>query len=353
MDEIDPFMAYMNSRVRGMKSHLLTREQYEQLIEADSENAIADRLLSSPYQHDLAESLTRYQGADAIEDAVSRNLVKTYERLLVVTRGLDQAIGEIFFQRWDLIAVKSLLRAKHHGLDAQSGDAALVPGPGLGVALLHEFASLPSVEALVRALAVWNSSLCRVLVDKLPEYAQSNDLSVLEDALDRNYFLKNLRLLRGDESENAQILKIALQMEIDRINLRTVMALRGSGDMDEAARSRLLPGGRLHEPVIEQMVQAQSPEQVIESLANTPYSEMRKGLYKFIQSNRFSQLERIFEHAFIAQLSRLSRTRGMSIAILLLYTWLKFNEVINLRVIARGGAKHLPKGLVREEIMYV
>lgn len=352
MDTIDPFMAYLNARIRGMKSHLLSREQYEQLIEADSVQAVIDQLMGSQYQHDLAESLTRYEGADAVEDAVSRNLVRTYQRLITVTQGMDRELAEVFFQRWDLFAVKSLLRVKHRGLDATSAEGMLVPGPTLGVALLNEYASLPSMDVLVRTLAGWNSKLCRCLVDSLPEYNAGNDLRVLEDALDRHYFVKTARTLKGIESESAQLLRSALQMEIDRINVRTVMAMHGSEETEDVLRSRMLPGGRLHEPVLAQILQAKTPEQVIEPLQNTPYRNLRRGLFKYVQSNRFSPLERVFEQVFIEQLGALARSHTLSIAILLLYTWLKYNEVVNLRVIARGSAKHLPKGLVREEIMY-
>jgi vacuolar-type H+-ATPase subunit C/Vma6 len=43
----------------------------------------------------------------------------------------------------------------------------------------------------------------------------------------------------------------------------------------------------------------------------------------------------------------------LTVAILTYYAWAKFNEVINLRLIARGHARHLPAGRVREEMVVV
>ena len=352
MEDIDPFMAYLNSRVRGMRSRLFTREQYEQLLDADGTTGISDQLLASPYQHEMAEALTRYQGADAIEDAASRNLVHTYERLLRVTQGLSREVAEIFFNRWDLIAVKSLLRHRHHGLDADSGEGALVPGPTLSVALLNEFSSQSTMDALVRSLVGWNAALCKGLLAVLPEYNESNDVRVLEDRLDRDYFVKNTRALKDATDESSALLRTTLQMEIDRINVRTVLGARDSDEVSEHLFARLLPGGLLHRSSLEQMAQAKSPEQVIEILGTSRYREVHRGLVQLIHANRLSPMERLFEHVFIRELGRLSRTHVLSIAILLHYTWLKYNEVINLRVIARGGANHLPKGRVREEILY-
>lgn len=351
MDQFDPFLAHLNARIRGMRSHLFTREQYEELLDAGDVDSLTKALLNSPYQRELAESLTRYQGADAIEDAVSRNLVSTFQKLLRATEGMSKELAEVFFQRWDLIAVKSLLRVKHHGYDAQTGEASLVPGPTMTVPLLNEFAALGSMDALVAALARWNSKLCKGLVERLPQYQQTRDLRVLEDALDQNYFVRNVRELQGSTDENAEFLRRALQMEIDRINVRGILARRPDEPKEEAQR-RTLRGGRIYEPALSRMLDAKTPEEVIEALEHTAYRELARGLYQLVQTNRFSPLERLFEAAFLAQLTRLSRTHSLSLAVLLHYTWLKYNEVVNLRVIARGEARHLPKGRLREEIIY-
>jgi vacuolar-type H+-ATPase subunit C/Vma6 len=43
---------------------------------------------------------------------------------------------------------------------------------------------------------------------------------------------------------------------------------------------------------------------------------------------------------------------AMSFAVLMHYAWAKYNEVVNLRLIARGAAARLPLGKIREEMMH-
>src|SRR5262245_17996812 len=75
------FAAFINARVRGMKSALLSRNDLETMLNSGRLDQIGDMLMKSPYETELAEALARYQGADAIEDAVTRNLVNTFTQL--------------------------------------------------------------------------------------------------------------------------------------------------------------------------------------------------------------------------------------------------------------------------------
>jgi vacuolar-type H+-ATPase subunit C/Vma6 len=72
----------------------------------------------------------------------------------------------------------------------------------------------------------------------------------------------------------------------------------------------------------------------------------------FVQSARFSPMDRMFDLILIRHLGREARNHFLSIATLMQYAWLKYNEAVNLRLIARGEANNLPRGRVREEMMY-
>jgi ATP synthase A1 C subunit len=354
--EVDPHAAYINARIRGKRSQLLTRNQFEQLLDQDDLQAVVDFLLASTYETDMAEALTQYEGADAVEEAVSRNVVRTLQHILKMTQEDYRRMAGLFLVRWDLIAVKSLLRLRHHGIDAASGPDAgagdLFPGPTLTVALQNDLAQRDSMESLVGGLAAWNSELCGVLVDRLGAYQEGNDLSVLEDALDRNYFVNTVRKLEGSEDPNAAIVRKTLRMEIDRMNLRTVFRYIGSDLTPEYLEQRLLPQGLVSLDTLRQMAAARNAEQAMEFLGGTAYSSLVERLYEYVQSGKFSPFERLFEHMLLDELRKESRQQVFSLALFMHYAWLKYNEVLNLRMLARGEARHLPRGRIREEMLY-
>jgi V/A-type H+/Na+-transporting ATPase subunit C len=349
----ESFATYFNARIRGMKSRLLTRAQFDDFLEVGSEQAIVDRLLNSPYSEEMAEALTRASGAQAVEDAASRNLVNTFNKLLrAATDEHYGALAHIFLTRWDLTAVKSLLRMQHHEIDVTDALQELVPGPNLTVPLMEQLANSDSMASLIAGLIRWNSTLCAPLQRVFADYEQERDLAILEEALDRSYFEDNVKRLEQHEDEDTRFVRRVLKMEIDRINLRILFGLR---DLEEGAalKFRLLKGGTLRESLLEEMAAAENAESAMELLDQTPYRQLAEGVYELAQSGRFAQIERLFDRQLLHQLRTAARVNVLSIAVFMEYAWLKYNEVVNLRLAARGEERHVPKGRIREEMIYV
>lgn len=349
----EDFAGYVSARVRSMKSQLLEQSELETLIDKNDASAISEALLSSSYEHEMAEALTHLQGPDAIEDAASRNLVKTFATLRKMCRGDYDMMAAIFIGRWDLTAVKALLRNVHHGLDAQTGRESLVLGPSMPIALLNELAGKTSMNLLVEALAAWNGKLCGCLLDALPDYHRTNDLGVLEEVLDRKYFSGNVARLNLGEDADAAFLKGLLRMEIDRINLRILLAPKEPGANPDGLMKRVLPSGVVSEGVLREIAGVTAPERAGELIQRTPYAELAETAVDAMKTGRFSALDRAFEGIFLLKLQRAARHQGMGLAVLLRYAWLKYNEVMNIRIIARGIDINLSAERIREEVMYV
>lgn len=352
MAKLDPLATHMSARVRGMMSELFTHQQLEEMLDQGDVGQLAQVLVDSPYKKEMAEALTERGGADAIELGVSRNLVETYRRLLRSAQGDLRGPVRLFLMRWDLVGVKALLRNRHRGLNAEAGVETLIPGPMLTVALMNDFAGRSTMEDLISALASWNPMLCGPLAASADSYHGEGGLQVLEDALDQGYFVTNARKLSGATDANSLMLRRVLKMEIDKINLRMILQHRQMGGESAFPHDRLLPAGHLGASVLESMAASRDAADAMEQLGGTRYAELAERLAAFIQTNRYAPIDRMMELLMIQFLGRMSREHIMTIAILMYYSWLKYNEVVNLRMIARGEARHLPRGRVREEVLY-
>lgn len=352
MERLDSTAPYMNARVAGMRSRLLSHAQLDSLIDLDDAPLLVDALVASPYEQEMAEALTRFHGADAIEEALSRNLVNTLQKVLTLAGDDMRPLVEVFLQRWDLAAVKSLLRLRHHEIGGEEALQELQPGPSLTVPLLRSMAERGTMAELVSALAAWNSGLCSGLLQALPEYETDGSVRVLEEALDRAYFVENVATLLEKEDEDSKILCTALRMEIDRINVRILFQLKDADATPDALAGRMLPKGTLTARILQTVASARDAAAAMEVLGKTIYKPLSEMFFMFVQSARFSPMERMFEQIMIRHLRREARVKVMSIAVLMHYVWLKHNEIINIRLMARGETNHLPRGRVREEIMY-
>ena len=351
MEQLDS-APYMNARVAGMRSRLFSRAQLDGLLDLDDAPRLVDALVASPYEKEMAEALTRFHGADAIEEALSRNLVNTLQKVLTLAGDDMRLLVETFLLRWDLGAVKSLLRLRHHEIGGEEALTDLQPGPNLTVPLLSSFAERTSMGELVGALAAWNPRLCSSLLRALPAYEEEHSVRVLEEALDRSYFVDNAASLLEKDNEDAGILCTALRMEIDRINVRILFQLKNPDATPAALAEQMLPKGTLPARTLQAVASARDAAAAMEVLGKTVYKPLSEMFFMFVQSARFSPMERMFEQIMIRHLRREARVKVMSIAVPMHYVWLKHNEIINLRLMARGETNHLPRGRVREEIMY-
>ena len=141
-------------------------------------------------------------------------------------------------------------------------------------------------------------------------------------------------------------------MEIDRINLRIVFEPKQPGEDTEDRVRRFLPKGALSLALLRDMAASATPERAVDALEKTPYGELAEGLAALAQTGRFSRLDRQFELAFLNRLRLASQRNVLSIAVLMRYAWLKYNEVINIRMISRGASVNLPKSRIREELIH-
>ena len=351
--DINPEVVHFNARLRAVKSDFFSRKDLEDMLELDDLAAMADTLLDSNYRKEMAEALARYSGADAIEEALTRNLTKTYQMLLHRAVGDFSELVEIFLTRWDLLAVKSLVRCVHHEFSAEDIVPALIPGPRLTVPLLQEFAAASSMELLVRQLAVWNPPLCEGLIPAEQSYESNHDPAPLEEALDRAYFVGNVQALSERKGPDALRLKEYLKSEIDRINLRVIFQYVERQILAGALSDSLLPEGNLSIPFLMRMAERDTIEGGMEMLGKTPYSDLVDELYELVQTHRFAPVERFFERILIRQIRREARSNAFGIAVMMDYVWLKYNEVVNLRLIARGLTGHIPKGRVKSELYFI
>lgn len=353
---------YLNARIRGMKSRLFSREQLEECLAQSDVRLTIDLLLQSPYARDMAESLTRYSGVDAVEDALSRNLSRTFRHLLRITRGHLERRTSQFFMHWDLVVVKALIR-RHHRPSASPEDFFTPSSANLLPAQFERLSKEPDMERLISQLVAWAPEICSPLLSAFREYRDTEKLAVLEEALDQAYYVRLVEQYRSSSDPSDQQFARMLSMYIDLINLRTLLREKRRYEQrllereshEECCRRlqrSLLPGGTLDRTRLRRLAWSQDVATAMELLAPTPYHVLVDGLYQFVQSGRFSPLERILHGLIITDLKKAARADGTGFAVLMHYTWLKFNELLNLRMIVRGRAAGLPVGRIQEELLY-
>ncbi len=341
-----PDFPYINARVRAMHSRLLDSSRLEELLALPTLEAFVQALGQTPYGPQLQEALTRHSGLRAVDEALARNFHQTTTRILSFADGRARDLIEVVLMRWDVANLRALLRGKHVGRSADDIRDALLPAGSLSEVALKELAAAPDVPGVVGALSAQEHPLAPALAEGLGEYRERGDLLALEQRLARFYAAYGLRRAAG-RGHSAAVLRRVLQAEIDATNVKTALKLQQATLAPEDRLRFFIPGGRLVDDRL--FLALADPATAAQGL----YGLRLQGFPVRGPVEDLAAFERDLDLALIRAQAGLYRGDPLEIDVVIGYLAQKYNEVVNLRLIARGKALGIPRERVRREMVGV
>ncbi|MGH2400143.1 MAG: V-type ATPase subunit [bacterium] len=342
-----PDFPYINARVRAMKSRLLDAGRIEELLAVPTLDVFIQALNNTPYGHDLQASLTRYPALQAVDIALARNFYSTTTKVLSFGDAKPRALIEVVLMRWDLINLRLILRGKHSGVHRDDIVSNLIPAGSLGEAALKELASQPDIPHVVGAFSGLDHPFAPAMARGLKNYAARKDLFAMELDLERAYAEHGLRVTSGSGASE-QVVRALLQGGIDAANVKTALKLQREGRLSRDEKARFfLPGGAIvTEDLFLHVADRERAEQGLRGLRvhGFPVKSFPEDLTEF-------------ERELDLTMTRAQTARylgdPLSIDIVIGYLALKYNEVKNLRLIARSKGLGIPRERVRREMVVV
>jgi V/A-type H+/Na+-transporting ATPase subunit C len=345
---------YINARMRGMKSRLLDHHTLDNLILQPDLDSLIGELEKTPYRDDIIEAKGRYSGMSCIEYALRKNFVRTFRKILAFAK--EEEAGQyirIFLHRWDVQNIKTILRGKNIHVTNEEILECIVPAGELDEATLTELVRQQDPKSVIDLLAIWKIPYARPLTTAFPEFAKTGDLGQLECALDRYYYDDALFTVRAPTSNNAMIRNI-LSLEIDVVNIKTVLRMIRDHIEPEEAKKFLLTGGREFDlKKLGQFLALKSVEDALAELAKTRYRFLTGTPETALRAQKISVIEKQLERYLVQQGTKSFIGDPLSVASLIGYFWAKYNEITNIRIISRCKTADFPVEHLREELVYV
>lgn len=341
---------YLNARIRAMNGELFQEAVLLDLLAQAELTQMTDSLLSSPYGEDLSLALTEGDGLGAIERALRRNLQRTFRKTLRMCSGEPYRLTSILLSNWDVFNIKTVLRGKQRDLPQEEILSALIPIGELDEAKLSELTRQDHVKAVVDTLATWGSPFATPLTQAFPEYLEKRQLSILEKTLDEFYFKWALSQT-AHEAENEQLVRTIIREQIDYLNVVSALKIVSGR---EKVKAVFIPGGFLSLSFLNSLCQCKSPGEVLDILGKTGLvPPWEKELLAWKEQPQTSDIQRLIEASFMQKWAGMIRKDPLSISIILGFLGRKFNEFVNLRIIARGKAHGVPVDTIRGELVFV
>jgi V/A-type H+-transporting ATPase subunit C len=346
---------YINARMRGMKSRLLSHRALDDLImKPDLESLIAD-LENTPYREDIIEAKGRSGGILCIETALRQNFIKTFRKVQDLARQEEEAKQYIviFLHRWDVQNIKTILRGRNIHTTTEEILDCLVPAGELDEVTLKELLKQPDVRAVIDLLATWEIRYAKPLTESFPEFVKTKDLAVLECALDRYYYADALAAVSIPTYNNTLIHDL-LALEVDVVNLRTVLRMvRDHVDPADAQRYLIGGGKEFDEKKLHHLLTLPAIEDVVKALVATRYRFLSTVPESAIRTQKISVIEKELERFLIRKGVGAFLLDPLSVASVIGYFWAKYNEITNIRIISRCKTADFPVEHLKEELVYV
>jgi V/A-type H+-transporting ATPase subunit C len=344
----------MNARIRAMKSRLLAHTVLENLIlKPDLDSMIAE-LERTPYREEIEKASVQYSGILCVEVALRKDFTNAFRKILGFAQGEKSEIYiRILLTRWDVQNLKTILRGKNIHVPSPEIMECLVPAGELDEATLIELVKQPDVKAVIDLLAMWEIDYAGPLIRSFKEYLENHDLAVLEYAIDRFYYEHALELVKG-VSYNDQIIRQMIAIEIDVTNIKSVLKMiRDKAPVKEVGDYLIEGGIALDIDKLLSLAKAGSVRAAIQLLQGTPYEFLTKTPEEVFIQEKISVIEKELDKYLIRKGESMFLRDPLSIAITVGYLWAKYNEVTNIRIIARCKTVEILEKELREELVYV
>lgn len=344
---------YANARVRAMKSDLFRRPFYEKLLQTATLQDVTTTLAKTPYAKDIDAAMIKYSGIKGFDEALRMNTMRTFRKILDFVDADARTLVEILVGRWDVINIKTILRGKNIGASVEDIVTSLIPAGQLDENILREMAGQLDVRRCIDLMAVWRLPYATALTEAFPEYSKRRNLTSLELALDKTYYQESFLKLRRN-SMNVSLVREILKREIDLTNIMTILRIvKDEIDVNEAKRFLIDGGKEFDMPYLETLLKEKSIEDIVFKVKKSSYGKvLETHMNEYFESGSLVRVERGLEETAVRRGVAMFRADPLSIAMIIGYIWAKYNEIINLRVIARGKMVGMPEDKMKEALIF-
>ena len=345
---------YTNARIRGMRSRLLRQSFFDELMASTEISGVISSLMQTEYGPDLETRLLHGRTATQVDEALKDNMIRTFNRVLSFSNKEATSLVNTLLGRWDLFNIKTIIRGKHMGLAEEEITDSLITVGQLSKIDTDELSRQNDVRGVVDMLGTWGLPFAVPLREVLPEYTESEDLSLLELALDRYYYAWASKRLRGWRG-NKRIARTFLAAQVDTMNLLTAIRLLNADLPAEESARFFIPGGDVvDEELFLELSALSDVDEVFNRIKKTPYGRpLDRAALAYMEKGSVSVFERALEDYLFHLAFENSKADPLGIGLTISYLWTKANEITNLRIVVKGVSVGMPEGRMREELIIV
>lgn len=335
---------YVVARVKAMKSHLMGDDSYQKMM-LMSLPEISRFISESGYSKEITDLASKFDGINLIEHATYKNMASCFRNIYESSNGELKDILAADLDRWNIWNIKIILRSKSYGLKGDDVIEDLVPAGSLGLPALEKLMAIESIEDCFTAYGKMTGM--PIPQEVFNDYKEKGNLSPIEDFLVKYHYENLLRTIDAN-SRPMRLYQDFIRLEIDLINLETILKLKLEGISGENVMKYVISGGKsIDKKLATQLANAESISATVNDLAQLDFYEDIKDA---LDANHKSLREIVagLRKYKVKQSRTFSHLYPLSVIPIIDFMIHKENEVNNIRIIARGIESGLDKDTINE-----
>lgn len=348
-----PFRAmkygYSNARVRAMKSALLNREFFNELLKARSVEGIIEMLERTFYKEKLVQFSAFYSGSHLIQIATSYHFADIAKKLIRIAPHDKKETLYLMLTRWDILNAKILFNARRIGKKDEI-KFFLLPIDSFNEEDIKVFLSASGEEVFYRFIRsrlgkkiISSHSVHLAELEKLFLKLDEAEIIKFETILDKFYYNYYSSLISQDK-DLLPLLKL-FRKEIDAKNISIVSRFKKHNISDKNfLKKYIIPNGLISVEKILSLFDLRNEEEIIK--------EGCKLLNIFSPPSNLLDFEiKVGKEIAKLKLEAFYRS-SLSIGSLIGFLLLKEEEINNLRKIAIGKEFNLPEEKIVSTLIF-
>ena len=322
-----PRITYLITRVHGLKTHLITREDLLAMIKTKDLKEVVDLLLKTEYAEKTSVLPEKDLDASTLEKIFQRKLVERVFFLLTITPPKLREILVEYYRRFEIENIKRILRSKHSGEPIEEGN--LIPLERAQTQV--NFPALLAAKDVKEVTDLLRETIYSNISKEIEHYTAFKTPLVLEVYLDDLYYNRLWRKLK--ELANRDILRFFIT-EIDLKNLLLILGMKIRNVEGGFIENSIISVGEgLNKRKLTILVK-EKVEDSPEIIRISPYKKILSEAVDLYHKGLFNELENLFElHRYLIITKYFSR-KQFDIGYAFLYVYLCEAEAKNLITIS-------------------
>jgi len=323
---------YGNTRLRAMKSRLITRQEMLSLAEKVNIEDFLLGLARTNYQKSVQRIMAQFSAAEVVSMVIQDHLFETFLKLRSFFTMPEKGWIERFLWHYEVHNIKTILRGVTQHYPVELIRHGLVPTGLIQNEILRNLSEYQEVEQVVREVISLGLPYAAVLLENY-----RRDLIRIEIELEKWYFSNKYWKLNRRKTAVRNLCK-TIAMEADLVNLLTVLRIRGDKTVSEQQfKDHLVSSGEISFSSLKKFSDSEDLLQAAKSIRHPVFSKaINQVLEQFQIYENPTDIEKKLRFARLNWYARFMRQDPLGLGVPFGFLVLKLNEIRNIYWISRG-----------------